>query len=90
MAGAHAVAKVVLLSEATGNLIRRDRGPVAPPAPPGHQAGPKDHPETGFPLIELREGTNMADIRRAVDDEDGRHLEVTELSTEEIQRALAR
>ena len=45
---------------------------MAPPTPSGRPVGSKVHPETGFPLIDLTEGTTLADIHRAMDDEDVR------------------
>lgn len=85
MARSYAVANNVSLSRAIGELLRRARGPVAPPAPSGRPVGPKVHPETGFPLIDLTEGTTLADIHRAMDDEDVRHLEMMGLSPKQIR-----
>ncbi len=90
MARAHAVANRKSLSKAIGDLLRQGRTPNPSPAPSGHSQGPKIHPETGFPLIECEEGLTMADIQRAIDDDDIRHLEMMGLGPEEIERALAR
>lgn len=76
MARSYAVANKVSLSKAIGDLLRCGRGPANPPMASGRQVGPKVHPETGFPLIDLKGGTTMADIQQAMDDEDVRHLEI--------------
>jgi hypothetical protein len=88
MARAHAVSTRTSISKAIGDLLRRRNGPPPPAVPLG--SSQSVHPETGFPLIELAEGTTMEDMERAMEDEGVRHLETMGLSPEEIERALAR
>jgi hypothetical protein len=89
MARAHAVANRKSISKAIGDLLRQGRGvgplPAAAPQPDSH---PRVHPLSGFPVIEMRDGVTMEDIRRSMDDEDVRHLELMGLDAAQIQQAL--
>jgi hypothetical protein len=92
MARAYAVCHRKSLSKSIGDLLRRGQAAAAAGSAPSSASSPasRQHPETGFPLIELDAGLTMADIQRAIDDEDARHLEAMGLSPGEIERTLDR
>jgi hypothetical protein len=91
MARAHAVANRKSISKAIGDLLRHGREPDPPiTGARSPDAPPLAHPVTGFPLIELEEGVTMEDIRRSLDDEDARHLEVAGLPAKESEKGPAR
>ncbi len=84
MARAHAVTTRTSISKAISDLLRRQ--PV-PPANRNRQTGV--HPLSGFPVSEGdgRPITNE-DVRRAMDDDLVRPMEIIGLSPEEIEQAL--
>lgn len=92
MARAHAVATRKSLSKAIADLMRvrlRAEPPLGIPTPDA--PFPDLHPRSGFPIVagDGRPITSES-VRRAEDDEDIRHLELMELSSDQIARSLAR
>ncbi len=89
MARAHAVGRGLSLSKAVADLLRRQVSPEPPSRTQG--PGPAFDAVTGFPIVET-DGRPITseDIRRSLDDDDVRHLEMMGLSQEEIQESLER
>jgi len=91
MARAHAVANRKSISKAIGDLLRRGRESDPPLGTPrSRDPNSQCHPLTGFPLIDLEEGATMEDIRRSLEDEDARDLEVVGSVLDEMERGRAR
>lgn len=94
MARSHAVANRKSISKAIADLLRRS---ASPPEPPDAPQVPEEEPPfsidpvTRLPVVRGDgRAITMDDIRRSIDDGDVRHLEMTGLSPEEIERSLAR
>ncbi len=89
MARTHAVATHTSLSKAVGDLLRCRVGGVGQPTHPLGKRLSGVHPLSGFPVSEESERKlTGAEIRRAMDDDLVRPLEIMGLAAEEIEEAL--
>lgn len=89
MAQAYAVANRKSMSKAIGDLLRERSSLSKPPAKPAHEADENTYfdPILGIRVSRCDKPLTEADIRRGLDDEDARHLEMMDLSPEEIERS---
>ncbi|TLD68733.1 hypothetical protein FEM03_21370 [Phragmitibacter flavus] len=85
MARAHAVTSKLSISKAISDLLRHTRQPAIQSIP--HSQG--IHPISGFP-VSKGDGRPLTeeDIRRSIEDEDVRHLELMGLTPEQIEKAM--
>lgn len=85
MARSHAIATKTSISKAVGDLLRGRNDPQSRPPTPTNGT----HPLSGFPVSK---GTGRmlteAEIRRSMDDDLVRPMELMGLSPEEIEEAL--
>lgn len=86
MARSHAIATKTSISKAVGDLLRRKT--EVPPAP----QTPSSYfdPVLGFLVSRSERPLTEEDIRRGMDDDDVRVMELMGLSPEEIEAALKR
>lgn len=92
MARAHAVATKTSISKAIGDLLRQRLSPREAPTAPRPEAGENSYfdPILGIQVSRCDKLLTEEDIRRSLEDEDVRHLEMMGLSAEEIERSMAR
>lgn len=85
MARSHAIATRTSISKAVGDLLRRNEERKPAPTPPEANI----HPISGFPLSVAGSGPiTDSDIRRAMDDELVRPLEISGFSPAQIEELL--
>lgn len=86
MARSHAIATKTSISKAVGDLLRRrTEVPPSPQTPSSYF-----DPVLGFLVSRSERPLTEEDIRRGMDDEDVRAMEIMGLSPEEIEAALKR
>lgn len=85
MARSHAIATKTSISKAVGDLLRRNNSP----RPPARPSAANVHPVSGFPVsVSGSRPITDEDIRRSMDDDLVRHLEIAGYSDEEIEEML--
>jgi len=85
MARSHAIAIRTSISKAVGDLLRRSNAP----GPPAGPSSPNVHPVSGFPVSISGSGPiTDEDMRRALDDDLVRPLEIAGNTPEQIEEML--
>jgi hypothetical protein len=85
MARAYAVTHRKSISKAIGDLLRQGRMGGSPDKQKDTHNSREGPPDSGFPILEFREDMTMADVQRAINDDDSRHLLSMEPGSKAIQ-----
>jgi hypothetical protein len=91
MARAYEVANQKSISKAIGDLLRQRTPGSGLPAMPGRESDKNSYydPILGIQVSRCDKSLTEEEVRRSLDDEDVRHLEMMGLSPGEIERSLA-